>query len=224
MAAILSLVLALSLPAAGPSPAAEDAVRLAGAAARFDTAAFSGSYLRTTRTQVVTGGALLLDEVETVRVVVRNGGRTAELLRATASGSDVTDERRGRDATSAAAPAAPPFLSTPDGLVFRTLDLGTGACAAAFGSGAAAGDPRPDGKLAWDCNSGAPLWAEFRPVDAPAELAEPRARLEFARAGEIVYAARYTLEGRVEDGAGAATLRLVQEISGVAPDPPARAD
>ena len=230
MAAILSLFLALSLPAAGPSRAAEEAVRLAGAAAHFDTAAFSGSYLRTTRTQIVTGSALLLDEVETVRVVVRNGHRAAELLRATAAGSDVTDERRRRDATSTAASAAPaisaatPSLSTPDGLVFRALELGTGACAAAFGSGTGAGAPQPDGKLAWDCTTGAPLWAEFRPVDAPAELADPRARLEFARAGEIVYASLYTLEGKVEDGAEAATLRLVQEISGVTSDLPVRAD
>jgi hypothetical protein len=222
MAAILSLVFALSLPVAGPSRAAEEATRLAGAAARFDTAAFSGSYLRTTRTQVVTAGALLLDEVETVRVVVRNGRRSAELLRATAAGSDVTDERRSRDVAATAAPA--PFLSTPDGLAFRTLDLGTGACAAAFGSGSGAGTTQPEGKLAWDCSTGTPLWAEFRPVDAPAELAAPRARLEFARAGEIVYASRYTLEGTVEDGSVASTLRLVQEISGVTPDLPGRAD
>ena len=227
MAAILSLFLALSLPAAGTSRAAEEAVRLAGAAARFDTAAFSGTYLRTTRTQVVTAGTLLLDEVETVRVVVRNGRRTTELIRATAAGSDVTDERRSSDATATAAPAisaATPSLSTPDGLVFRTLDLGTGACAAAFGSGETAGATQPHGKLAWDCGTGTPLWAEFRPVDAPAELAEPRARLEFARAGEIVYASLYTLEGKVEDGSDAATLRLIQEISGVTPDAPGRAN
>jgi hypothetical protein len=224
MAAILSLVFALSLPAADPSRAAEEAVRLAGVAARFDTAAFSGSYLRTTRTQVVTAGALLLDEVETVRVVVRNGRRTTEMIRATASGSDVTDERRGSDSTEHSAPPATPSLSTPDGLVFRTLDLGIGACAAAFASGSAGRAPQPDGKLAWDCGTGTPLWAEFRPVDAPAELAEPRARLEFSRAGEILYASRYTLEGRVEDRSEAATLRLVQEISGVTPDASGRAD
>ncbi len=115
-------------------------------------------------------------------------------------------------------------MPTPDSLVFRTLDLGTGACAAAFGSETRPGTPETGGTLAWDCTTGTPLWAEFRPIDAPAELAEPRARLEFARAGEIVYASRYSLEGRVEDGSGEATLRLVQEISAVTPDLPGRAD
>jgi hypothetical protein len=223
MAAPLSLLFVLTLSVTGSSRAAEEAVRLAGTAARFDDAAFSGTYLRTTRTQVVTAGALLLDEVETVRVVVRQGRRTTELLRATASGSDVTGERRGRNAT-APAPSGAPSLSSPDGLVFRPLDLGAGACAAAFGSGGDSATPQPSGTLAWDCGTGTPLWAEFRPVDAPAELAEPRARLEFARAGDLLYTSRYTLEGRVEDGSGAATLRLVQEISGLSPEAPGRAD
>ena len=220
MFSALPLVLALSFAVARPAGDAETAARLAGAAARFDAEAFSGSYVKTTRTQVISGGAVLLDEMETVRVVVRNGRRSSELLSATAGGRDVTSEKLPSAAPEPGAAPAPAF-APPGGLSFRPLTLGGSACGAAFGaalaSDPAAAGPMPEGKLAWDCSSGTPLWAEFRPTDAPSELAEPRARLEFARAGDLLYAARYTLEGRIADGGETVTMRLVQEISDLRP-------
>ena len=75
------------------------------------------------------------------------------------------------------------------------------------------GSSGAEGRFAWDCNTLTPLWAELKPTDAPAALREPRARLDFAREGDLIYPARYTLEGLVADGETTVRMRLVLEIS-----------
>jgi hypothetical protein len=221
MFSALPLVFALSISLPGPREAAVEAARLAEAAARFEEArAFSGEYLKTTRTQILSAsGGLLGEEVETVRVRVKSGWQAVELVRALEGGTDVTTDRRktwtpvppASDPAFSAGSSTP--LSSPArGLVFTPLSLPEGVCGASFAPMARAGT-RPEGRLAWDCRSLTPLWAELTPADAPKELTEPRVRFDFARAGEVLYAARYTLEGLADDGGTTVKMRLVLEIS-----------
>jgi len=221
MFSALPLVLALSVASLSPAPReAALAVRLADAAARFEEGTFSGEYLRTTRTEILSlSGAVLGLEEETVRVRVKNGLMAQELVRSLEAGHDVTDERR--KSWSPVPPAAEPggAFSLPSkgaALVFSPLPLSAGECGASFGP-AVAGAALSSGRLAWDCSTLTPLWAEMTPTDAPAELSEPRVRLEFARAGELLYARRYALEGVVADGATSVKMRVVLELSDLKP-------
>jgi len=221
MFSALPLAFALSISLPGPRDAAVEAARLAEAAVRFEEArAFSGEYLKTTRTQILSvSGRLLGEEVETVRVRVKRGWQAVELVRALEGDRDVTRERRK---TWTPTPPAPDPASSPDssallsaragGLVFTPLSLPGGGCGASFAPAAEAG-ARPEGRLAWDCQTLTPLWAELTPADAPKELAEPRVRFDFARAGKVLYAARYTLEGLAADAGTTVKMRLVLEIS-----------
>jgi hypothetical protein len=221
MFSALPFLLALSIALPGRRDAAAEAARLAEAAARFEEGrSFSGEYLKTTRTEILSiSGALLGEEVETVRVRVKNGWQAVELVRAVEGGRDVTQEKK--ETWTPPPPTADPALSggvstplsAPAGsLVFTPFPLSAGQCGAAFAPAADAG-ARPEGRLAWDCRTLMPLWAELTPADAPKELTEPHVRFDFARAGEVLYAARYTLEGLVADGGTTVKMRLVQEIS-----------
>ncbi|HUM03709.1 MAG TPA: hypothetical protein VL084_15580 [Thermoanaerobaculia bacterium] len=224
----LPLVLALSTTALTPAPReaadgvrrAEAAHRLAEAAARFEAGDFAGEYLRTTRTQVLSlSGAVLGEEVETVRVRMRDRWQTIELVRAVEGGKDVTEERKRTfsPVPAGAEPDVPSPLSPKGtGLSFSPLPLPKGQCGASFAP-VPKGAAGSEGRLAWDCATLTPLWAELTPSDAPTELSEPRVRLEFARAGELLYARRYTLEGLAADGPKTVRMRLVLEISDLKP-------
>ncbi len=220
MFAPLALLLAVSALSSFPPPAdAAAAARLAESAARFEEAAFSGEYLRTTRTQILSlSGAVLGEDVETVRVRVREGLASVELVNALDGGRDVTDERKKTFSPVPPEAAGAGSLLAPkgSGLVFTPVRLPGGECGASF-SPAVAGASGAEGRLAWDCATLTPLWAELKPSDAPAALSEPRARFDFARAGDVVYPARYTLEGLVADGGTTVRMRLVLEITGLRP-------
>jgi len=221
MSSALSLFLALSTAISTPAPReAAHVARLAEAAARFEAGDFAGEYLRTTRTQVFSlSGAVLGDEVETVRVRMRDGWQAIELVRSVEGGVDVTDERK-RTFSPVPVGAEPggPTSQSPKGtgLSFSPLPLPTGQCGASFAP-ALKGAAGSEGRLAWDCATLTPLWVELTPSDAPKELAEPRVRLEFARSGELLYARRYTLEGLAADGSTTVRMRLVLEISDLRP-------
>jgi hypothetical protein len=217
----LPLVFALSATLLTPAPReAAEVARLAEAAARFESGGFAGEYLRTMRTQVLSlSGAVLADEVETVRIRTGDGWQALELVRATDGGKDVTDERRKSflPVPPAAEPGGMATLSPKGlGLSFTPLALPQGQCGASFAP-ALEGAAASEGNLAWDCATLTPLWAELIPADAPRDLSEPRVRLEFARAGELLYAKRYTLEGLVADGTTTVRMRLVLEISDLKP-------
>jgi hypothetical protein len=222
----LPLLLSLTSSIPGPAPAvgagnsrpAEVARRLAEAASRFEEGIFSGEYLKTTRTEVISlSGRLLGEEVETVRVSVRDGWQSVELVRALKGGKDVTGERRKTFTPEPPGmPGGAPFCRGETAVVFGPLALPPGECGASFAP-ARAGDTGAAGRLAWDCETLAPLWAELTPVDAPAELSEPRIRLDFARSGGFLYAARYTLEGLAADGEMTVRMRLTLEISDFRP-------
>ncbi len=220
MSGTLPLLFVLSAAISSPVPHDAAAVaRLAEAASQFEESAFAGEYLRTTRTQILSlSGAVLGEEVEKVRVRVHDGLVAVELVQALDGGRDVTDERRKtfHPLPPAGPGAAAPLSPKGAGLLFAPLPLPAGECGATF-SPAVAGASGAEGRLAWDCTTLTPLWAEMKPTDAPAALSEPQARLEFARAGDLVYPARYTLEGLVADGDETVRLRLVLEISDLTP-------
>jgi hypothetical protein len=140
-------------------------------------------------------------------------------VRALDGGRDVTEERKKTFVPLPPAPdvgGAAPLVPKGAALVFTPVPLSGGECGASF-SPAVTGASGATGRLAWDCSTLTPLWAEMTPSDAPAALSEPHARLEFARAGDLVYPARYTLEGLVADGGTTVRMRLVLEISGLTP-------
>jgi len=217
----LPLLLAVSAAISTPVPQDAAAVaRLAEAASRFEEGAFAGEYLRTTRTQILSlSGAVLGEDVEKVRVRMHDGLVAVELVQALDGGRDVTDERRKMFLPvppAADSGAVRPLAPKGTSLVFTPIPLPSGECGATF-SPALTGASGAEGRFAWDCTTLTPLWAELEPTDAPAALSEPRARLDFARAGDVVYPARYTLEGLVADGETTVRIRLVLEISDLTP-------
>ncbi len=221
MFSALPLFLALSTRTLTPAPAVTaDVVHLVDSAARFEEGDFSGEYLKTTRMEVLSlSGAVVGEEIETVRVRVRDGWQAVELVRAVEGGKDVTAERRKTFSPALPAggtPAPAPLSPAESGLIFAPLPLPAGECGASFAP-ALKGAAGSEGRLAWDCKTLTPLWAELTPFDAPKELAEPRVRLDFARSGEVLYAARYTLEGLAKDGGTTVRMRLTLEISDLRP-------
>ena len=215
----LLFALSTSVPTLTSAHAATVA-RLAEAAVRFESGDFAGEYLRTTRTQILSlSGAVLGEEEETVRVRARAGWQAVELVRALEEGKDVTAERKKTfSPTPAGAEPGDGAALSPKGtgLAFSPLSLPPGQCGASFAP-ALRKASGPKGRLAWDCATLTPLWAEVTPSDAPKELSEPHVRFEFARSGELLYAERYTLEGLVADGSTVVRMRLVLEISGLKP-------
>ena len=203
MLATLAVALALAAPAPVPQAPPPETLRRAQAALDLlEGRGFAGSYRITTKAHVVASGEDGPEdtlEVEDV-TVARDGSRTTRLVRAVEDGRDVTAKRlaAGEGGEKEHADG-----DSHDSFDLELVPLGANARRYAFANarvrdGIATAEFRPAvrgsddddlgrGEIAWNVESGDPLWIDTGMAERKVGVSELSLRFEFARTGDVLY-------------------------------------
>ena len=203
-----ALLLTAALPVAAGGPPPETAARLREALRSLSEEGPSGSYTMTTRSLVTKPDGSDREEGRTVVEIARlaDGSRRVTVREAVTNGKDETAKRQqeiDRDRAERDKAKATAKKDEDEQGVSLGLPIGDDAVkydfAAVTGEGTlavasfvpAAAHAKDDGvtrgRLAWHRDSLDPAWLEARPVDLPTGVSEMTMRIEFARAGDVVY-------------------------------------
>lgn len=215
LAAITVLAVSLAVPAqAAPPP--EVLARLGAALHALDEASFVGAYTLTVEATVSTTAGKATDtELTVFEVTSPAGGPQAQrVVRAEKNGKDVTAEAQadaekekdagqkekqeeGEGKQEVSFGFRLPHGDDARHYVFHAAECGETACTAAFAPTKAARKEKglASGRLAWNPASGDPLWIEMAPGALPTGVKELTVRIEFDRAGELLYPARTVTDG-----------------------------
>lgn len=204
--AVMAVLLAASVIAVEP---VEQVLGRATAAFEvLDGHGVSGEYLMTAKVKTKAPGDDGPEDIlEVHRVEIGPDGVTrTTLVKAVEDGRDVTEQRRRRG--EAEDEEKPDERSEVD---IELLPIGKNVRLYTFkapkikdGVAVASYRPRVDvdddelshGRVAWDVESGDPLWIEAEPVDEPPFVGEIALRFEFSRSGGVLHASRITTHVR----------------------------
>jgi hypothetical protein len=215
LVSVLALQAALAVPApAAPPP---EALALLGTALHaLDEGEFVGSYTLTIEATVSTTGGKVTDTDLTVLEVTAPAGgpQTHLVVRAEKNGKDVTAEAQAEAAKEQSAEQKEQHdegeekeevsfgFRLPEGddarhYAFEKAECADAACTAPFAPTKAARKEKDlaNGRLAWSPATGDPLWIEMTPADLPTGVKELTVRIEFERAGGLLYPARTITDG-----------------------------
>jgi len=203
--AVVAAVLMAALLVAEPEAQSDlDKVfeRVSKAMGLLDGDAFVGEYSRSTRTVVSTlDGDVKRTETLVERVSRRSGEEERRsLVRATRDGKDVAAERRKERTEQDRKVGIEVRFPGADELATYETD---GPWQEGELLVAAFSPPSPPtgeetagtGRVAWRPETLEPVWLEYRPAKLPKRMRELSLRVEFARAGDVLYPRRTSIRG-----------------------------
>lgn len=203
--ALVAWFVACFASAGGPPP--EVLAKVNGALGVLDGQGFVGTYLLTTRVEVDAPGRKSDTDTEEVRRVTLtgDGAKVTTLVRATADGRDVTQEKQAEESREKESHEEEergeidegmlPLGKRADDYVFSAPRLHDGLMVARFRPVAGA---RPDdeddflseGELAWDPATGDPVRIDLEPTENPPHVSKLHIRFDFARSEGTLYLSR----------------------------------